>query len=116
MRDELLPFLAENDPDARFLNAHFSTDPEETGAELDRRTARELQALAADLHPRSLHALAWRYRHGDDVPADHAKFKDLLAAAALLGNKPARQDLAHILERDLGLSGLGKRFPRNEDE
>ena len=108
---ELAPFLAENDPDARFLNVHFSTTL--SGEETDARLVSELHKLSAELHPPSLSELAWRYRHGDDVPKDYAKFKDLLATAAILGNEAAKRDLAVVLEIDLDYSGLAMRFPEH---
>jgi TPR repeat protein len=108
---ELAPFLAESDPDARFLNVHFSTTL--SGAEMDARMVSELHKLSAELHPPSLRELAWRYRHGDDVPRDYAKFKDMLATAAILGNEAAKRDLAVVLEIDLGYSRLAMRFPEN---
>jgi TPR repeat protein len=112
---ELEPFLAENDPDARFLSLHFSV-AEVSGEQFDARKIEGLHSLAAELHPPALLELAWLYKHGDDgVPIDCAKFKDLLATAALLGNERAKQDLAIYLEFDLGYSGLTERFPREED-
>ncbi|RYD42202.1 MAG: hypothetical protein EOP83_33005 [Verrucomicrobiaceae bacterium] len=108
---ELAPFLVENDPDARFLNVHFSTTL--SGEETDARLVSELHKLSAELHPPSLRELAWRYRHGDDVPKDYAKFKDLLATAAILGNETAKRDLAVVLEIDLDYSGLAMRFPEH---
>jgi len=111
---ELAPFLADNDPDARFLNVHFSTGPM-SGEELDQRALHELMALSTELHGPSLREMAWRYRHGDNVEADYSKFKDLLAAAALLGNKEAKQDLAVILEIDLGYTGLVEKFPKDDE-
>lgn len=111
LEKELAPFLAERDLDARFLNLHFSSSSISDEA-FDARMVDELHQLSAELHHGAMVELAWLYKLGDGVSADYAKFKDLLAAAALLGNERARQNLAIFLESDLGYSGLAARFPQ----
>lgn len=102
---ELAPFLEIGDQDARYLSLHYSIDPDGDGKSFDAQMVKELKDLAGDFHSRSLHALAWRHRHGDDVEVDYEKFKSYLTAAALLGHSQAISDLARVIEMDLGWSG-----------
>jgi hypothetical protein len=98
LAEELKPYLAAGDLDARCLNTSFSIDPNETGEMLDARGVSEIIELAKLWHPPSLRILAWKHWFGDEVPKDGDKFLLYLAASALLGDSTAISDLGEQIE------------------
>ncbi|MBI1493680.1 hypothetical protein [Halocynthiibacter styelae] len=106
LAEELKPFLAEGDLDARYLNCLFSIDPDESGDDLDSRKITELKMLALKWHRPSLLDLAWAYRYGDDVERDSGKFLQLMTAAAFLGDEQAKRHVAEFIELETDNAGL----------
>lgn len=103
------PYLEKGDLDARYFHTRFSVSSE-TGEEYDLRVAKELNELASLWHPPSMVTLAHAHYHGDDVEKSYQRYKDLLFAAALLGDLDAKKEIASCLELDLGWSGLNERI------
>jgi len=106
LAEELKPYLAAGDLDARYLNCLFSIDPDESGEELDLRRIEELKALAMKWHRPALTDLAWAYRHGDGVERDKGKFLQLMTAAVLLGDDLAKRHVAEFIEQEIENTGL----------
>ena len=113
LASKIEPFLQAGDLDARYLNALFSLDPNESGEDFDQRSTNELSDLAALQHANSLYKMAWKFRHGDEVDPDFQKFRSYLTAAALLGQKEAVDDLAAEIELDFGWDDFAECVSRN---